>query len=145
MSNAPRSVRAWSRYCVEGRPAQQRGRVLTIEANHAVFEVEGWDKLWSLRSQLRTPLEHIRGARVDPHPALGWFQGLKLAGTGIPAVFRAGMFYQDGGLVFWDVHHPENTIVVELDHEHFQRLVIEVETPEAAAAMINETIGTPRQ
>jgi hypothetical protein len=75
---------------------------------------------------------------------MGWFQGLKVAGTGIPDVFRAGMFYQDGGLVFWDVRHPEHTIVVELEHEHFEKLVIEVETPEAAVAMINEAIGAPR-
>lgn len=113
---------------------------VTIEAGYAVFEVEGWDKLWSLRSRLRIPLDHVRGAQVDPHPAMGWFQGLKLAGTDFPNIFRAGMFYQDGGLVFWDVHEPAKTIVVELEHEHFKKLVIEVDAPETAAATINGSI-----
>ncbi len=57
---------------------------ISIEAKQAVFDVEGWNKLWSLRSQLRIPLEHIERAHVDPQPAMGWFQGVKLAGTGVP-------------------------------------------------------------
>jgi hypothetical protein len=114
---------------------------ITIEAKHVVFTVEGWDKLWCLRSRLEIPLEHIRRAHVDPHPAMGWFRGLKLAGTELPNIFRAGTFYQDGGLVFWDVRHPDNTIVVELEHEHFKKLVVEVEAPATAAAMINEAVG----
>lgn len=118
---------------------------IVIEEKHAVFTVEGWDKFWSLRSQLTIPLEHVRRAHVDPHPAMGWFQGLKLAGTGVPDFFRAGTFYQDGGLVFWDVRHPEKTIVVELEHEHFKKLVIEVETPESSAAMINEAVDASRR
>jgi hypothetical protein len=56
-------------------------------------------------------------------------------------VFRAGTFYQDGGFVFWDVHHPEQTIVVELEHEHFQKLVIEVADPDAAAREINKAVS----
>ena len=110
---------------------------ITIQADKATFEVEGWDKLWSLRSRLEIPLAHIKGAHVDPHPAMGWFQGLKLAGSDIPNIFRAGTFYQDGDKVFWDVHHPEQTIVVDLEHERYARLIIEVENPAAAVAMLN--------
>lgn len=106
-----------------------------------VFEVEGLDKLWSLRSSLEIPLEHIKEAHVDPEPAMGWFQGLKLAGTDIPNFFRAGTFYQDGGLVFWDVHHPERTIVIELAHERYHKLIIEVENPEAAIKLINDAVS----
>src|SRR5712691_8979551 len=54
---------------------------ISIEADRAVFEVQGWDQLWSLRSRLEIPLAHINGARVDTQPAMGWFQGLKLSGT----------------------------------------------------------------
>jgi hypothetical protein len=61
---------------------------------------------------------------------MGWFEGLKIAGTDIPNIFRAGTFYQQGEWVFWDVHHPEKTIVVELEHEKFRKLIIEVEDPE---------------
>jgi len=114
---------------------------ITIETDKVVFEVQGWDQLWSLRSRLEIPLTHIRGAHTDPHPAMGWFQGLKLAGSDLPNLFRAGTFYQDGGLVFWDVRHPENTIVVDLDHERFQKLVIEVADPTAAAKQITSALS----
>lgn len=110
---------------------------ISIEQTTAVFEVQGWDQLWSLRSRLEIPLDHITGAHIDPEPAMGWFDGLKLGGTDIPNIFKAGTFYQDGGLVFWDVRHPEKTIVVELNHERYQKLVIEVEDPEAAVQMID--------
>ncbi len=52
---------------------------ISIEGDRVAFEVEGWDQLWSLRSRLEIPLAHISGARVDTQPAMGWFQGLKLA------------------------------------------------------------------
>ncbi len=115
---------------------------IRIEGDRAVFEVEGWDKLWSLRSRLEIPLAHIRGARWDPEPAMGWFQGLKLAGTDIPHLFRAGPFYQDGGLVFWDVAHPERTVAIDLDHERYEKLVVEVADPAATVDLITRSLGS---
>ena len=47
----------------------------------------------------------------------------------MPNIFRAGTFYQHGELVFWDVHHPEKTIVIELEHERYKRLIVEVDDP----------------
>ena len=114
---------------------------IRVEGDRAVFEVEGWDKLWSLRSRLEIPLAHVKGARWDPAPAMGWFEGLKLAGTDVPNVFRAGTFYQDGGLVFWDVSHPERTIAVDLEHETYRRLVMEVADPAGAVALITRAIS----
>ena len=113
---------------------------ITVQGESVVFEVQGWDQLWSLRSRLEIPLAHIKGAQWDPQPAMGWFQGLKLAGTSVPNLFRAGTFYQDGGLVFWDVAHPERTIAVDLAHEHYQRLIVEVADPAGTVARITRAI-----
>ena len=117
---------------------------IKIEGDKAVFEVEGWDKLWSFKSRLEIPPAHIKGAHADPNPAMGWFDGLKILGTGIPHIFKAGTFYQEGDYVFWDVRHPEKTIVIELDHEHFAKLIIEVADPNAAVALINKAISRGR-
>ena len=117
---------------------------LSVEGDSAVFEVQGWDQLWSLRSRLEIPLAHITGAHWDPEPAMGWFQGLKLAGTEVPNLFRAGTFYQDGGLVFWDVYHPERTIVIELEHERYQKLIVEVADPGAAVTLITRSLAGRR-
>jgi len=104
------------------------------------FEVQGWHKLWALKSQLVIPLEHVKGVHADPHPAMGWFQGLKLAGADIPHIFRAGLFYQEGNKVFWDVRHPAKTIVVDLEDESFAKLIIEVDDPEASVQVILEAM-----
>ena len=104
---------------------------ITITPDGVLFEVEGWDKVWSLRSKLTIPLAHIKDAHADPEPAMGWFQGLKVAGTDMPNIFRAGTFFQHGELVYWDVHEPANTIVIELEHERYKKLIIEVADPMA--------------
>ena len=103
---------------------------VTYAPTSAIFEVEGIDKLWALRSRLEIPLAHVVTARVDPTVARGWWHGLRLGGTNMPGVLTAGTFYHEGGLVFWDVHDPERTVVVELTHEHYRALIIEVEHPQ---------------
>ena len=114
---------------------------ITIDGDRVRFDVEGWDKLWALKSQLEIPLSHIRSARADPEPARGWWHGLRLAGTQMPGVLTAGTFYHWGGAVFYDVHDPEGTIVIELDHEHYKRLVIEVASPDEAVATLTRALA----
>src|SRR3954463_8411066 len=113
---------------------------ITIEGDRVRFDVEGWDKLWALKSQLSIPLSHIRAVRVDPEPARGWWHGLRLPGTQIPGVLTAGKFYQSDGAVFYDGHDPERTVVFELEHEHYTRLVVEVEHPAATVAQVQSAL-----
>jgi hypothetical protein len=55
----------------------------------------------------------------------------------------AGTFIQRDGAVFFDVHDPERTIVLELDHETYKRLVLEVASPEAAVALLTDALPGP--
>ena len=114
---------------------------VSIHRDRAHFEVEGWDKLWALKSSLEIPLAHIRSARVDPEPARGWWHGLRFPGTQVPGVLTAGTFYQSEGAVFFDVHDPERTIVIELEDERYKRLVIEVERPMETVQMLLAAIA----
>lgn len=115
---------------------------VSIHGDRARFEVEGWDKLWALKSQLEIPLAHIRAVRADPEPARGWWHGVRLPGTQIPGILTAGSFYQSDGFVFYDVHDPQQTVVVDLDHEHYQRLVVEVENPNEVIERLRSAIVT---
>ncbi len=114
---------------------------VTIEGLSAVFEVEGLDKLWALRSRLEIPLAHIESIDADPSVARGWWHGLKLGGTSMPGVITAGTFYQHGELVFWDVHDPEQTIVVALRDERYKKLVVEVANPAITVEQLRGAIG----
>jgi hypothetical protein len=115
---------------------------VSIRQDRVHFEVEGWDKLWALKSQLEIPLAHIQDVRADPEPARGWWHGLRLPGTQIPGILTAGSFYQDGAFVFYDVHDPERTVVIDLDHEHYKRLVIEVTDPADVVARLRSAIAS---
>lgn len=114
---------------------------LTIGTDHVRFEMKGWDKIWALKSDLQIPLSHIRAVRVDPEPARGWYHGLRVPGTDIPGVITAGTFHQKDGWVFFDVHDPDKTIVLDLDHEHYKRLVIEVADPAATVASLQAALA----
>jgi hypothetical protein len=64
-----------------------------------------------------------------------------MPGTQIPGILTAGTFYQSDGAVFYDVHDPERTIVIDLEHEHYKRLVIEVENPDAVVVVLRAAIA----
>ncbi|HLL44099.1 MAG TPA: hypothetical protein VK369_13215 [Segetibacter sp.] len=117
---------------------------IKLERDVIIFVVAGWDKLWSFKSSLEIPIAHITDVYADPNPAMGWFEGLKIIGTSIPNIFKAGTFYQEGEVVFWDVRNPQNTIVIELVHEQFNKLVIEVAEPVAVVNTIIKAIYTRR-
>jgi len=114
---------------------------ISIHGDRIHLDVEGIDQLWSLRSHLEFPLSHIRSVRIDPAAARGWWHGLRLMGSNIPGILTAGTFYQQGGIVFYDVHDPERTIVLELDHERYNRLIVEVEEPEKARTLIERALS----
>jgi hypothetical protein len=114
---------------------------VSISGTSVHFVVEGWDKVWALKSELTIPLTHIHAVRADPEPARGWWHGLRLPGTDVPGVIIAGSFYQSEGFVFYDVHNPERTVVFDLDHEHYKRLVVEVEDPTATVAAVNAALS----
>ncbi len=101
-----------------------------------IVHVRGMDRLWALKSRLEIPLSHVVGAEVDPEIAREWHKGIRAGGTHMPGVITAGTFYQEGERVFWDVHDPKKTLVIQLRDERYARLVIEVEDPLATAAAI---------
>lgn len=110
--------------------------VISVQGSTVIFEVQGLDKLWALKSRLEIPVERIRGVRADPEIARGWWKGLRLPGTHIPGVITAGSFYQSGRWVFWDVHDAARAIVVELEDDRYDALVVEVADPAAAVAQV---------
>ncbi len=103
-----------------------------------VISVVGWDKIWSLKSSLEIPLEHVTGV----HPSHEHVRGIRAPGTYIPGVITAGTFHVDGDKVFWDVHDPAKAISVSLRHDRYAQLIIEVADPAAALRLIEEAIHT---
>ncbi len=110
---------------------------LSLQEGKLILHVLGADKLWALKSSLEIPLEHITGIRADSEIARGWLHGIRMPGTQIPGVITAGTFYQHGQRIFWDVHHPEKTVVIELHDERYNELIVEVENPQMAVQQVS--------
>ena len=113
---------------------------VSVSGGTVALHVRGSDRLWSLKSSLEIPLQHIAGIRTDPTIAQGWWHGLKMAGTSVPGVLTAGTFYQHGKIVFWDVHNPEKTVVIELKDERYDELIVEVADPNATVALVEAAL-----
>jgi hypothetical protein len=113
---------------------------LSVAEGKLTLNVRGADKLWAFKSSLEIPLVHITGVRADPDTARGWYHGIRVPGTNVPGIITAGTFYQDGKRVFWDVHHPEKTIVIDLHDERYNQLIVEVEDPQAAVSLIQSAL-----
>jgi hypothetical protein len=113
---------------------------LSISGGNLVLHVRGADKLWAFKGSLEIPLPHVAEIRADPAIAHGWWHGLKMPGTNIPGVLTAGTFYQDGKRVFWDVHNPENTVVIGLKDERYNELIVEVADPKTAVELVKTAL-----
>src|ERR671912_1663463 len=109
-----------------------------IAQDALIVHLEGMDRLFALRSRLEVPLSHVAGAEVDPEEARRRWHGIMERGIWVPGPITAGTYYQEGGLVFSDVHDPEKTVVIRLKDERYRRLVIEVKDPQATVARVNE-------
>jgi len=113
---------------------------LSITDGNLVLHVRGADKLWTLKSSLEIPLAHVTEVRADPAIAHGWWHGIRMPGTNIPGVLTAGTFYHDGKRVFWDVHNPDNTIVIGLRDERYNEIIVEVSDPKAALDLLKAVL-----
>jgi hypothetical protein len=113
---------------------------ITIEGGQLIVEVEGFDKVLAVKSRISVDLAHVSGARIDADAAHEW-QGVRFPGARIPGVVTAGTFYRGGEKVFWDVHGGgDNAVVIDLVHDEYDRLVVEVDDPAEAVAAINAAV-----
>lgn len=113
---------------------------ITIDANVLTVHVHGLDKLWSFQSQLAIPLSHVRGASTDP-AVIGRPEGWRGPGSNISGLITAGTFHHDGAKVFWDVHNKANAVAIEVEHDVYERLVIEVDDPRATVELIERALA----
>lgn len=113
---------------------------VTVSEGNLICEVEGWDKLWSLRSRLVIPLQHVSRVYADANVSRGWFSAVRVGGTYVPGVISAGTFYQHGDWVFWDVHNSENAVVIELHDERYAKLIVEVADPAETVARVTAAV-----
>lgn len=110
---------------------------IDVSNDHLVVRIHGLDRLLALTMSVEVPLAHVRGVRADPpegdfdaavkDPSLG-------TGVFIRGRLAVGTVDLPDGLAFYDVHDKRNAIAIDLDHERYKHIVVELdeEPPEVA-------------
>jgi hypothetical protein len=107
--------------------------------------LHGLDVVWTTRRRFVIPLDHVSGARIDPNVARhGPWLGAGHTDALLDYAVAAGPMLVHGRHEFWAVHHPERTLVIDLEGEAYERLVLEVRDPEGTAAAVNEAVRAAR-
>jgi hypothetical protein len=112
---------------------------ITVDRGILLVSTDGMDHQWTRRRPLAIPLAHVR--RADPLAfASRAFMWVRTAAGLVPLVAGVGTFLQGRELAFWYVRNPDKAVVIELAHERYARLVLEVEDPTASIALIERAL-----
>jgi len=113
---------------------------LQIDGDRVTVRVLGLHKVWAFRTSLTFHLSNVSDVRFDPGITVGLYRGLRMPGTHIPGVVVAGTYYREKRKEFWDVGKIENSIVIDLTSESYDRLVIETVDPLETIALLTEAL-----
>ena len=115
---------------------------VSIENDEVVLEIHGVDEILSIKRSMHIPLKNIISVSADV-VSWGVFQSMKIAGTDLPGHVKDGRFYiPHEGLIFFEMHHPDKCITINLDHERYKKVIFEVEDKESAATMIRDAMSS---
>ncbi len=115
---------------------------IDVGAGALAVRFTGWDVVWAFRRGVRVPLHHVSGAHVGARAEELRTLSLRLGGTYVPRVIAAGLYRsKGGGRQLWSVRRSVEVLVVDLRDERWDRLVLEVPDPAAAAATIEAARG----
>lgn len=117
------------------------GVELVIEDDALVVRIPGKDAFYALCRRLRLPLASIKGVAVGPRSVIPQ-TGLRLPGTGIPGMLRAGSYGIGSSRDFWLVRRAEQFLVIELEPGGpYRRVVLEVLDPHAEVLRLRPALG----
>jgi hypothetical protein len=118
-----------------------RAAQIELAGDRLVVRFPGSSALLAFKRPLAIPLAHVRRVdRATRGPEEQW-EGFLGLGTWLPGVVGAPRFRHASGRVFQNVSDPANAIVVQLEQEHYSRLVIDVADPDGTIATVRAAIA----
>lgn len=107
---------------------------ITGDLSELHIELSTWDRLLAMHRKVHANLLHVHDARPwggeFPLETTGRFHG-----TYVPGRLIVGSeTLPDGRERFYDVRDPEKAIVIELHHDAYERVIVDVDDLPAAIA-----------
>lgn len=106
---------------------------IELEPDGIAVRMSPLDEILALHGSLHIPYSHIRAAAHEPVPE-AWWRGIRI-GTNVPGLKVAGTFFTDEGAIFYDFHDPNRCLTVELDHDRYRRVVVQVDKDQDPAVL----------
>ncbi len=114
---------------------------LVIEGDELVVRLSGWDAFYALKRELRFPRREVAGVTAVVREQVPR-RGLRLPGTQLPGLIRAGSYGRGQDRDFWDVRRGKHVLVIELlPVASYRRLVLEVADAPAEALRLEPDLG----
>jgi hypothetical protein len=116
---------------------------LTIDGDRAVVSLTGLQSVMALAREVSVPVTAITAVEVVPDGSdvdLGW----RVGGTSIPRRLWFGRFRRLGkGRTFAAVYAGEPAVILRASSADWDKLVLTLEDPEAAASTVRTAAGLP--
>ncbi len=118
---------------------------LSINHDRLRIDLNFWERIWAFffNQTLDIPLNHIRQVTIAK-PEIDW-KAVRLPGTFVPGVIKAGTYYTSQGREFWIVTRDEDYLTLELNDEFYKRIVLTIEQSQMWHDRINQEKGTIEQ
>jgi hypothetical protein len=115
---------------------------LSLSETHFTIDLDVWERIWAFyfNADLKIPLAHISRVTTD-EPRSDWRE-IRLPGTFIPGVIKAGTYYVFNGKEFWYVTRSDNYLTLELENEFYQKIILTVDQNQLWADRINQQKST---
>lgn len=114
---------------------------IRVDAGQLIIHFRGWDAFYCLRRRLEVPVTAVEGVGVYDRTVIP-AEGLRLPGTALPGVIRAGSYGTGPSRDFWDVRTGQRLLVIQLKPgAKYRRLVLEVPDPRQTMLDLRPVLG----
>ncbi|HTL89119.1 MAG TPA: PH domain-containing protein [Leptolyngbya sp.] len=112
---------------------------LSISDSQLKIDLNGWERVWAFyfNADLSIPLNHI--IQVSTSEPLSSWTDMRMPGTSLPGVIKAGTYYTDRGKEFWYATRSGRYLVLELENEFYKRIILTVDQNQFWADRIQES------
>jgi hypothetical protein len=115
---------------------------LNLTTDRLTIELEWYEQLWAVTLERQMPLDRIDGV-TTAEPQSNWAE-IRVPGTFLPGVIKAGTYYTKRGKEFWYVTSDRDYLTLELHDGPYRRIVINIPDNIAWAERIDRALNQLR-
>ncbi len=111
---------------------------LEIHKKELKISLSFWESVWSIKRSLVVRLDQITEVNGNK-PKWGWLV-LRLPGTFVPGVIRAGSYWTKRGWEFWYAVRKRPFVTLELRDHHYKRIILTTRDADKWMKQINAAV-----